>query len=347
MTMRAVGYRENLDVGDPASLVDVTMPVPVPGPHDLLVRVRAVSVNPIDTKIRRGSPVAGGAVRILGFDAAGTVEAIGPEVTRFGVGDDVYYAGVTNRPGSNAEFQVVDEHIVGRKPATLDFAQSAALPLTTITAWEGLFDHLGLTPDSSGTLVAVAAAGGVGSMVTQLARTQTGLTVIATASRPESARFAAALGAHHVVNHHNGLAGHVLAIAPDGVDHVFSPYSPQHIDAYARALRPLGHVVCIDAAPDLGPIRHKGITWHSRSDGCRCSSNAAATWPVACCSCHEQANANAEPIPWRCSRRLSGGSGRGVGVLHGGRERLGALLRRRRIHPHDLPAVAVEVEEAA
>jgi NADPH:quinone reductase len=146
MTMRAVGYRENLDVGDPASLVDVTMPVPVPGPHDLLVRVRAVSVNPIDTKIRRGSPVAGGAVRILGFDAAGTVEAIGPEVTRF-------------------------EHIVGRKPATLDFAQSAALPLTTITAWEGLFDHLGLTPDSSGTLVAVAAAGGVGSMVTQLART--------------------------------------------------------------------------------------------------------------------------------------------------------------------------------
>jgi NADPH:quinone reductase len=263
MTMRAVGYRENLDVGDPASLVDVTMPVPVPGPHDLLVRVRAVSVNPIDTKIRRGSPVAGGAVRILGFDAAGTVEAIGPEVTRFGVGDDVYYAGVTNRSGSNAEFQVVDEHIVGRKPATLDFAQSAALPLTTITAWEGLFDHLGLTPDSSGTLVAVAAAGGVGSMVTQLARTQTGLTVIATASRPESARFAAALGAHHVVNHHNGLAGHVLAIAPDGVDHVFSPYSPQHIDAYARALRPLGHVVCIDAAPDLGPIRHKSITWHS------------------------------------------------------------------------------------
>jgi hypothetical protein len=127
-------------------------------------------VNPIDTKIRRGSPVAGGAVRIPGFDAAGTVEAIAPDVTRFGVGDDVDYAGVTNRPESNAEFKIVDEHIVGRNHATLDFTQSAALPLTTITAWEGLFDHLGLTPDSSGTLAAVAAAGGVGSMVTQLAR---------------------------------------------------------------------------------------------------------------------------------------------------------------------------------
>ena len=184
MTMRAVGYRENLDVGDPASLVDVTMPVPVPGPHDLLVRVRAASVNPIepdppwqprrrrrcaDPRLRRSRHRRG--------DRSGG-HALRRRRRRL----------LRRRhqpPGSNAEFQVVDEHIVGRKPATLDFAQSAALPLTTITAWEGLFDRLGLTPDSSGTLVAVAAAGGVGSMVTQLARTQTGLTVIATASRPD------------------------------------------------------------------------------------------------------------------------------------------------------------------
>src|SRR5215203_2632327 len=141
-TMHAVGYRRNLAVDDRASLVDLMAPVPEPRQHDLLVRVRAVSVNPVDTKIRRGSPVAAGDVRILGFDAAGTVEAVGAQVTRFGVGDDVYYAGVTNRQGSNAELQLVDEHIVGHKPATLDFAQAAALPLTTITAWEGLFDHL-------------------------------------------------------------------------------------------------------------------------------------------------------------------------------------------------------------
>jgi len=261
-TMHAVGYRQNLAVDDRASLVDLMAPVPEPRQHDLLVRVRAVSVNPVDTKIRRGSPVAAGDVRILGFDAAGTVEAVGAQVTRFGVGDDVYYAGVTNRQGSNAELQLVDEHIVGHKPATLDFAQAAALPLTTITAWEGLFHHLGLRQESTGTLVAVSAAGGVGSMVTQLARTQTQLTVIATASRPKSARFATALGAHHVVDHHDHLAEQVLSIAPDGVEYIFSPYSPTHLDAYAQMLRPLGHVVGIDSAPDLSAMRPKSITWH-------------------------------------------------------------------------------------
>ena len=152
-SMRAVGFRENLPADDPSSLVDLTMPIPAPGPHDLLVRVHAASVNPVDTKIRRFSRTPHGEPRILGFDAAGTVVAIGSEVSRFAAGDDVWYAGVTNRTGSNAEFQLVDERIVGRKPATLDFAQAASLPLTTITAWESLFDHLALVPESTGTML--------------------------------------------------------------------------------------------------------------------------------------------------------------------------------------------------
>lgn len=261
-SMRAVGFRENLPVDDPSSLVDLRMPIPTPGPHDLLVRVRAASVNPVDTKIRRFSPTQDGEPRVLGFDAAGTVVAIGPEVSRFAVGDDVLYAGVTNRPGSNAEFQLVDERIVGRKPATLDFAQAASLPLTTITAWESLFHHLALGPESTGTILVVGAAGGAGSIATQLARTQTRLEVVATASRPESAAFAVELGAHHVVDHTARLAEQVAVIAPDGVDYVFSAYSPPHVEAYAELVRPLGHIVAIDRVSELDVLQHKSITWH-------------------------------------------------------------------------------------
>lgn len=260
--MRAVGFRENLPADDPSSLVDVRLPIPAPGPHDLLVRVRAASVNPVDTKIRRFSRTQSGEPRILGFDAAGTVVAIGAEVSRFAAGDDVLYAGVTNRPGSNAEFQLVDERVVGRKPARLDFAQAASLPLTTITAWESLFDHLALGPESTGTILVVGGAGGAGSMATQLARTQTRLEVVATASRPESAAFAVELGAHHVIDHTAPLAEQVSAIAPDGVDYVFSAYSPQNVTAYAELVRPLGHIVAIDRAGELDVLQQKSITWH-------------------------------------------------------------------------------------
>ena len=263
-SVRAVGFRENLPADDPSSLVDLRMPIPTPGAHDLLVRIRAASVNPVDTKIRRFSPTQDGELRILGFDAAGTVVAIGSEVSRFAAGDDVFYAGVTNRPGSNAELQLVDERIVGRKPATLDFAQAASLPLTTITAWESLFDHLALGPVSMGTILVVGAAGGAGSMATQLARTQTRLEVIATASRPESAAFAVELGAHHVVDHTALLAEQVAPIAPDGVDYVFSAYSQDHVEAYAELLRPFGRIVAIDrAGRELDLLQQKSITWHS------------------------------------------------------------------------------------
>jgi NADPH:quinone reductase len=261
-SVRAVGFRENLPADDPASLVDARIPVPAPGPHDLLVGVRAASVNPVDTKIRRFSPPQDGALRILGFDAAGTVVSVGPEVSRFAVGDDVFYAGVTDRSGSNAELQLVDERIVGRKPATLDFAQAASLPLTTITAWESLFAHLALGPESTGTILVVGAAGGAGSMATQLARTQTRLEVIATASRPESAAFVLELGAHHVVDHTAGLVDQVAALAPTGVDYVFSPYSAQHLQAYAELIRPFGHIVAIDRVGQLDVLQAKSITWH-------------------------------------------------------------------------------------
>lgn len=264
--MHAIGYEENLPIENPASLVGVpSLPIPEPGPHDLLVRVRAASVNPVDVKLRASSPPPGG-LRILGFDAAGVVEAVGGEVSRFAPGDEVFYAGSISRSGSDAELQLVDERVTGRKPASLDFAHAAALPLTSITAWESLFDHLALGPDTTGTLVVVGAAGGVGSMVTQLARTRTRLTVIGTASRPDSQAWATEMGAHHVVDHHDRLAEQVLALAPDGVEYVFSTHSPPNIEAYAQMLRPFGHVVAIDDEPgDIAPLKAKSIAWHWES----------------------------------------------------------------------------------
>jgi NADPH2:quinone reductase len=259
--MHAVGYRANLPVTDPDCLVDLDLPDPVPGPHDLLVRVRAVSVNPADVQMRRRSD-PGHEARVLGFDAAGVVESTGPGVTRFRAGDEVYYAGSMRRAGSNAELQLVDERIVGGKPKSLTMAEAAAMPLTTITAWEALFGHLDLGADSQGTLLVVGAPGGVGSMVTQLARTRTTLRVIGTASRPESAAWVRDLGAHAVVNHRLGLASQTLAESPDGVNYVFSPFSEHNVEEYARLLTPRGHVVAIDEVRDIMPLKMKSITWH-------------------------------------------------------------------------------------
>ncbi|GIF66582.1 NADPH:quinone reductase [Asanoa ishikariensis] len=259
--MRAVGYRRALPITDPESLVDADVPMPTPGPHDLLVRVEAVSVNPVDVKSRSGGDPKG--FRILGYDAAGVVTAVGQAVTRFGVGDEVYYAGQIDRPGSNAQFQAVNENIVGAKPASLDFADAAALPLTTITAWEMLFDHFGLSSTSTGTLLVVGGAGGVGSMVLQLARARTGLTLVATAGRGDSQRWAMEMGAHHVVDRRN-LVESVRAATPDGVDYLISPYSKGNIDAYAELMRPLGHIAATDEPEglDLLPLKAKSVAWH-------------------------------------------------------------------------------------
>ena len=261
-TMRAVGYRKPLPSSDPASLEDLEVPVPAPGPRDLLVRVEAVSVNPVDVKLR-ASADPGGEPRILGYDAAGTVVATGSDVSLFSPGDEVYYAGSIDRPGTDAQFHVVDERITGHKPRSLTFAQAAALPLTTITAWEALFDRFRLNPESSGVLVVLGAAGGVGSMVTQLSRALTRVVVIGTASRPESRQWVQEMGAHHVIGHHD-LAGDVRGITPDGVSYVFSPHTAGLIGQFAEILRPGGAVTAIDEPEglDILPLKDKSITFH-------------------------------------------------------------------------------------
>ncbi|MGC0314967.1 zinc-binding alcohol dehydrogenase family protein [Kitasatospora acidiphila] len=266
-TMPAVGYLANLPVEDPESLLDLELPVPQPGPRDLLVQVEAIAVNPVDYKIRQNAD-PGGEPRVLGWDAAGTVVAVGADVTLFEVGDEVYYAGALDRPGANSRFHAVDERLVGLKPATLTFTEAAALPLTALTAWEGLFERLGLrygALDETGTLLVTAAAGGVGSIVIQLARTLTGLTVIGTASRPESAAYARRMGAHHVIDHRRPLVEQLTEVAPGGVDHVFSTAATdRYLAAYAEALNPFGQIVAIDDFDTLaiGALKPKSISFH-------------------------------------------------------------------------------------
>lgn len=261
-TMRAVASYRGLPVGDPESLVDVELPLPDPGPRDVLVRVQAVSVNPVDVKVRAGLPASDGP-RVLGFDAAGVVEAVGGEVTTLQAGDEVWYAGDLGRAGSNAEFQAVDERLVARKPRSLGFSEAAALPLTGITAWETLFDRFALDSRSTGTLLALGGAGGVGSILIQLAKQLTGLRVLASAGRPETAQWVTGLGADVVVDHHD-LAATAAAAAPEGVDYLLSPHSAGNVGTYARIMRPGGHITAIDEPEglDLLPLKAKSIAWH-------------------------------------------------------------------------------------
>ncbi|MGW5330575.1 zinc-binding alcohol dehydrogenase family protein [Streptomyces sp. NPDC004014] len=266
-TMPAVAYRKSLPVDDAGSLEDVTLPVPQPGPRDLLVRVEAIAVNPVDYKVRQNND-PGGAPKVLGWDAAGTVVAVGDEVEEFEVGDDVFYAGAIDRPGTNSLFHAVDERIVGHKPASLSFAEAAALPLTSLTAWEGLFEHLGLRDgalEKTGALLVTAAAGGVGAMVAQLAHALTSLTVVGTASRPETTEFARRMGATHIIDHRQPLAPQVAEVTPGGVDYVFSTAgTDKNLAAYADILKPLGRLVAIDdfGPVEIGLLKSKSISFH-------------------------------------------------------------------------------------
>ncbi len=261
-TNEAIGYRDNLPVSDPASLVHEPADVPELGPHDLLVAVEAVSVNPVDVKLRSGSPAHG--LRVLGFDATGTVRAVGDAVTLFAPGDEVFYAGSIDRPGTNQRLHAVDERIVGRKPASLSWADAASLPLTAITAWESLFDRLGLREDTTGTLLVIGAAGGVGSVMLQLAEALLPrVTVVATASGDERASWVRELGAEHAVDHRGDLVAQVLEVAPDGVDWLFTAHSEGQEETYARLVRAFGHVVAIDDGPrDVSPLKSRSIAWH-------------------------------------------------------------------------------------
>ncbi|MBB2963094.1 zinc-binding alcohol dehydrogenase family protein [Methylobacterium sp. R2-1] len=266
--MRAVGFHKPLPIEDEQALLDLTLPEPVPGPRDLLVRVRAVSVNPVDTKVRRRANPPEGQPQVLGYDAAGIVEAVGGEATRFKVGDAVFYAGALGRPGTDAELHCVDERIVGHKPASLSFAEAAAMPLTAITAWEALFDRLDVrqpVPGAAHALLIVGGAGGVGSIAVQLARQLTDLTVIATASRPETAAWSRTLGAHHVVDHTRPLAAEVAALGLGAPAFVFSTtHTDRHLPEIGALIAPQGRFALIDdpAALDVLPFKQKSVSTH-------------------------------------------------------------------------------------
>ncbi len=251
--MKAIAQFKSLPIDNPESLVDVELPVPTPGPRDLLVKVEAISVNPVDTKVR-SSPVPADAPRVLGWDVAGTVTAVGSAVSLFKPGDTVYYAGSWVRGGANSEFHIVDERIVGRKPSTLSFEQAAALPLTAITAWEALFERLGIDPrganaQQDGTpqsILIIGGAGGVGSIAIQLASKLAGLRVLATASRPESSAWVRKLGAQHVLDHTGDLPAQLKALGLPAVDYILVLNAlDQHFAAITEAIAPQGRIVSI------------------------------------------------------------------------------------------------------
>ncbi|MGY1457577.1 MULTISPECIES: zinc-binding alcohol dehydrogenase family protein [unclassified Luteimonas] len=267
--MRAVGYQTSRPINDVAALVDIELPRPVASGCDLLVQVRAVSVNPVDTKVRRNAQPEAGTWKVLGFDAAGVVVEAGPDASLFKPGDEVFYAGSLTRPGTNAEFHVVDERIVGHKPRSLDWAESAALPLTSITAWEALFERLQVrdhqVPGAAPAILIVGAAGGVGSMATQLARRLTDLTVIATASRPQTHAWVKDLGAHHVIDHRQPLADQVAALGLGAPAFVFSTtHTDEHLAQIAALIAPQGRLALIDdpVTFELGLLKRKSVSVH-------------------------------------------------------------------------------------
>lgn len=266
--MRAVAYENPQAIEADTSLVDIDLPKPGPTGRDILVEVKAVSVNPVDTKVRASAKPEPGQWKVLGWDAAGVVSAVGPDARFFKPGDEVFYAGAINRSGTNAEFHLVDERIVGKKPASIDFASAAALPLTSITAWEMLFDRLEVTRPVAGAanaIVIIGGAGGVGSIAIQIARALTDLTVIATASRPETQDWVKSLGAHHVVDHRQPIAPQIEALGIGQPAFVFSTTNTDdHIADIVELIAPQGRFGLIDDPKVLNalPLKRKSISLH-------------------------------------------------------------------------------------
>jgi zinc-binding alcohol dehydrogenase family protein len=269
--MKAVGYQKSLPIDDKDALVDFEVAKPEPKGRDIRVAVKAISANPVDYKVRKRAAPPAGEFKILGFDASGVVDAVGPDVSLFKAGDEVFYAGSILRPGTNSEFHLVDERIVGRKPKSLSSAQAAALPLTSITAWELLFDRLGAVPGKSvdpRTLLITGGAGGVGSILIQLARRLTGLTVLATATRPESQKWCLELGAHAVIDHNQPLKEQIekLMLPPVGLVASLT-YTDQHYKAIADVMAPQGKFGLIDDPSEFNVSAFKGkaisVHWES------------------------------------------------------------------------------------
>ncbi|WP_035603140.1 zinc-binding alcohol dehydrogenase family protein [Haloferula sp. BvORR071] len=268
--MKAVAITQKLPLEDPSCFVTVDLPDPEPGPRDLLVRVKAIGINPVDYKQRKARGESDTAPRILGWDGSGIVEAVGSDVRMFRRGDEVYYSGDVTRPGSNAELQLVDERIAAKKPESLDFAAAAALPLTAVTAWECLFDRLGLIPGDLAqgkdkTLLILSGAGGVGSIGIQLAAVLTGFTVIATASRPETVEWCYKMGAHHVIDHSGDWPAELAKIGYPTVDYIacFAD-TTAHWKSMAQAIVPQGKITAIVESaeiPDIGLLKSKSVAF--------------------------------------------------------------------------------------
>jgi NADPH:quinone reductase len=266
--MRAIGFQQPGKIDRDEALIDIELPTPKPEGRDLLVEVKAVSVNPVDIKIRQSAKPESGNWKVLGWDTAGIVIAVGPDVTLFQPGDAVFYAGAIGRPGTNAEYHLVDERIVGVKPKTLDWAAAAALPLTSITAWEMLFERLKVkapVPGAASAILIIGGAGGVGSIAIQMARALTDLTVIATAARPETVAWVEEMGAHHVIDHTLPLAKQVAALGLGAPAFVFSTtHTDRHIAEIAELIAPQGHFGLIDdpAILDINRFKRKSVSVH-------------------------------------------------------------------------------------
>ena len=266
--MRAIGFQQSGSINRDEALVDIELPKPTPTGRDLLVEVKAISVNPVDVKVRQSAQPEPGNWKVLGWDAAGIVTAVGDEVTLFQPGDAVFYAGAIGRSGTNAEYHVVDERIVGIKPKTLDWAAAAALPLTSITAWEMLFERLDVkkaVPGAAPVILIIGGAGGVGSITIQMARKLTDLTVVATASRAETVAWVKEMGAHHIIDHTLPLAEQVAKLRLGAPAFIFSTtQTDRHLEAIAELIAPQGRFGLIDdpAILDINRFKRKSVSVH-------------------------------------------------------------------------------------
>ncbi|WP_019528615.1 zinc-binding alcohol dehydrogenase family protein [Dasania marina] len=283
--MKAVACTKSLAITNPESLVDIELSQPVATGHDLLIKVQAIAVNPVDYKMRLYYPPAEGEHAVLGWDAVGVVQAVGDAVNQFKPGDSVFYAGDLTRSGCNAEYQLVDQRLVGRKPKNLSNTEAAALPLTAITAWEILFEHLAIKQQAVGSnekskevILVVGAAGGVGSILIQIAKAITGATLIATASRQSSGAWVKKLGADYVVDHSKPLPAQIEALNIGPLSHVASLNSTDsYFDSYVEMLAPFGKIALTDDPKniDIGKMKLKSLSLHVECMSARAMFQAA------------------------------------------------------------------------
>ncbi len=264
--MKAIGYKENLPTSNELSLQDIELPSPAVSGRDILVEIKAIAVNPVDYKVRQGMKPEADQWKILGWDATGIVKAVGEEVSLFEVGDEVWYAGDLGRTGSYAEFQLVDERIVGRKPSNLTYGEAAALPLTTLTAWELLFDRMEVDKENPNkSILVIGAAGGVGSIMVQLLKQLTQLNIVGTASRETTTAWLKELGADYVINHRNKLSEEFAQHGLPEPDYVVSlNATEQHLDEIVKIIKPQGKFGFIDDPKTMNvmPFKRKAVSTH-------------------------------------------------------------------------------------